>query len=496
MKVVDKIYLEQVFMDTGVPCYTFVKSNEYTKTQIAVRTEGKGMIVEGPSGIGKTTTIKKVLEEVGKNKFQLLSARKTDDIELINLLLVDSVGMGVVIIDDFHLLSQDQKKRFADLLKIIADEERKDIKLILIGINNAKDSLIKLSPDLIHRIDVVRFEANPDEKIKELIEKGEKILNVQFEDKNSLIQESHGSFHMAQMLCKEMCIMAEIVEQQVEKYVISIATKDACNRKMKELDVVYRDSVREFAIGTRLRRHGNAPYFHLLYWLSNSIDWSIYMNQVYVEHPRHKASISQIVEKGYLKNICNKEIIKKYLYFDENAKNLTIEDPKFMFYLKNTNWMLFAQEIGFENVAMLNDDYDYDFALSFAGEIRQFPEMLFEILTNEYSYQVFYDNNERSELLGSNIEEYLKPIYESKAEYVVVFLDENYAHKVWTVFESKAYKERFVDGQVIPIIHVDMNITPVDSFYEVGHIKFDLNKDVKLQMQEVAEQLHKKIAKI
>lgn len=495
MEVVDKIYLEQVFMDTGVPHYTFVKSNEYTKTQIAVRTKGKGLIIEGPSGIGKTTTIKKVLEEINSPEFQLLSARKKEDLELIDLLLIDSKDVGGVIIDDFHLLSKEQKKGFADLLKVVADEERKDIKLILVGINDAKDSLIKLSPDLVNRIDVIRFETNPDDKIKELVEKGENALNVCFKDKDNLIIESRGSFHIAQMLCKEMCIIAEVVEKNSQVLPIEVTAKDACVKKIKELDAVYKDVARTFSVGTRLRRDGNAPYFHLLSWFSKSKDWTIYMNQAYLEHPRHRASISQIVEKGYLKKVCEKDIVKKYLYFDDAAKNLTIDDPKFMFYLKNLNWDVFAKEIGFENIDVFNDDYEYDFALSFAGEIRQFPQTLFKILTEKYGLNVFYDYNEQVELLGKNIEEYLRPIYESKAKYIVVFLEPNYAHKIWTVFESGSYKERFKEGCVIPILHKDMNYSPLDPFGKVGYLSWDPNLPAAQQMQGIAEQLSKKIVK-
>lgn len=75
----------------------------------------------------------------------------------------------------------------ANLLKTAADENREDIKLILIGINNAGEGLIQLSPDLNNRIDTIRYESNSPEKILELIHKGEKALNIRIKDKNNLI---------------------------------------------------------------------------------------------------------------------------------------------------------------------------------------------------------------------------------------------------------------------------------------------------------------------
>lgn len=80
------ILLEDVYCDSGVPQYTFVEPSEYTKTKVALRTKGRGVVVEGPSGIGKTTCIKKILEDTGISA-TCLSARIIEDLEYMNLLL-------------------------------------------------------------------------------------------------------------------------------------------------------------------------------------------------------------------------------------------------------------------------------------------------------------------------------------------------------------------------------------------------------------------------
>ena len=71
--------LEEVYKLSGVPTYTFVKPLEYNRLLVALRTPGRGVIVEGPSGIGKSTSIFHVLDELslGKNA-SVLSARKAD----------------------------------------------------------------------------------------------------------------------------------------------------------------------------------------------------------------------------------------------------------------------------------------------------------------------------------------------------------------------------------------------------------------------------------
>lgn len=489
----EKLFISDVFKDTGVPTHTFVEPNEYIRTKVAVCTKGKGLIVEGPSGIGKTTSIKKIIADEGL-AIHPLSARKEDDIELIDLLINDSKNVGMVIIDDFHLLTLERRAALANLLKTAADENREDIKLILIGINKAGEGLVKLSPDLNNRIDTIHFESNPPEKIDELISKGEKCLNIKFADKTGLIKSVNGSFHMTQILCKEMCIMENIISTQDQEKKINLLAQLACKKKTEEFGRVYGDVARTFAVGSRVRREGRAPYFHLLMWLSQSNDWSIQMDSIYIKYPIHKQSVFQVVEKGYLKDlITNTPILGNNIHYDENAKILTIEDPKFMFYLRNLNWEELAAEIGFVNIEFSNK---YDFALSFAGEIRDFPNTLCHILLEEYNYNVFYDWNERAEILGKDLEEYFAPIYQSDATFVVVFMDENYANKVWTVFESKAYKQKFAHNEVLPVISKGLTILPTDILYNKGYYTLDLNGDINTQMQDLASILHEKITTI
>src|SRR4051794_38915599 len=96
--------VEEVFKLSGVPTYTFVPPAEYVKLQVALRTPGRGLVVEGPSGIGKTTAVEKALDEHQlRSKALLLKARKEEDRALISE-LPRTQAAGIVIIDDFHRL--------------------------------------------------------------------------------------------------------------------------------------------------------------------------------------------------------------------------------------------------------------------------------------------------------------------------------------------------------------------------------------------------------
>jgi hypothetical protein len=43
--------LEDVFKRSGLPTFTLVQPAEYEHLKVALRTPGRGVVVEGPSGI-------------------------------------------------------------------------------------------------------------------------------------------------------------------------------------------------------------------------------------------------------------------------------------------------------------------------------------------------------------------------------------------------------------------------------------------------------------
>jgi hypothetical protein len=161
--------LQDVFVLSGVPQHTFVQPVEYTRLLVALRTPGRSVVVEGPSGIGKTTAVVNAISEAGiAERVLSLSARKKDDVQLIHE-LPSQLPFGTVLIDDFHRLDDASKQEIADLMKTLADEGAAHSKLIVLGITNAGQSLISFGKDLANRIEMIPFEANPEYKVHELL---------------------------------------------------------------------------------------------------------------------------------------------------------------------------------------------------------------------------------------------------------------------------------------------------------------------------------------
>ncbi|MGC2182990.1 MAG: hypothetical protein WA637_06915, partial [Terriglobales bacterium] len=440
--------LEEVFKLSGIPTYTFVQPVEYNKLLVALRTPGRGVVIEGPSGIGKTTAVVKALDELGLGKEAVrLSARKKEDREVIAA-LPSKRDAGLVIVDDFHRLEGRIQEAIADHLKVLADEERADTKLILVGINRVGDSLINFAPDLNNRIDTIKFEANPDDRVLELVRKGEQALNIALKITQDVVKASTGSFYLAQMLCHQTCLAAGVTEAQANLKEITISYQTVSYRVMSGLARRFMKEAIKFAAGPRLRREGRAPYLHILKWLAVSNEWAILLDREVAKHPEQRGSAGQVVEKGYLADFLAKNPeLSDVIHYEASTTILTVEDPQFVFFLRNLGWNKFAEQVGFLNIQFSNR---YDFALSFAGPDRVHAKQLFELLS-EGELEVFYDENEQARILADSVEDYLGPIYASEAAYVIVLLGPEYPKRIWTAFESEQFRARFGEKTVIPI---------------------------------------------
>jgi hypothetical protein len=97
--------------------------------------------------------------------------------------------------------------------------------------------------------------------------------------------------------------------------------------------------------------------------------------------------------------------------------------------------------------------YEFDFALSFAGEDRAYVSRVADALRLQ-GVNVFYDQFETAALWGKDLYTYLDEIYRIKSRFVIIFSSENYARKMWTNHErqsaqARALKEK--DAYLLPV---------------------------------------------
>src|SRR5208337_3952162 len=366
--------LEEVFKTSGVPTYTFVEPKEYTDLILNLRSPGRGLVIEGPSGIGKTTAVETAIDRLKMGSaVTKLSPRRPKDLEWIQE--IPSLGtVGVVIIDDFHKLPGEIRSALADYMKTLADEASRDTKIIAVGINKAGHNLIGFAHDLVNRIDVIPFENNPDEKVRARAAQGDRELNIMINVIDEIVEASQGSFYLAQTVSREVCKRAGILERSVDHISTSVSFQSVKADVWDRLSQVFRERTERFCRGTKMKREGRAPYLHILRWLAEGTEWTLPLRDAIRAHPGMRGSVGQVVDKGYLKSLVSGDPdISAVLHYDSEAAQLTVQDPQFIFYIRNIPWREFAERTGFVGIDF---PHKYDFALSFAGEDRAIAEVL------------------------------------------------------------------------------------------------------------------------
>lgn len=112
---------------------------------------------------------------------------------------------------------------------------------------------------------------------------------------------------------------------------------------------------------------------------------------------------------------------------------------------------------------------EYDIAVSFAGEQREFVEAFVRGLGP--GVRAFYDKDEKAQLLGENLVDLLTDVYQNQARYVAMFVSAAYAEKMWTNIERQSAMAQAAQRRVAYILPVRMDDTPLPGLLPtVGYI--------------------------
>ncbi|MDP2653106.1 MAG: TIR domain-containing protein [Candidatus Omnitrophota bacterium] len=126
--------------------------------------------------------------------------------------------------------------------------------------------------------------------------------------------------------------------------------------------------------------------------------------------------------------------------------------------------------------------YQYDVALSFAGEDRSYVDRVAEYLRSK-SIRVFYDEFEEVNIWGKDLVEHFAGIYSKEAKYCVMFISRHYAEKAWPRHEKQSALARALgdQGYILPVRFDDTDIPGL--LPTVGYI--DLRKNTPEQLSDL-----------
>jgi len=455
-----KYPVEEVFKTEGVPEFTFVKPPNFNEILIDIRSPGKPVIIEGQSGTGKTTTVRKIMEEsLQATGITYLSARKTRDAQAIRDLASGKL-IGKYVIDDFHRLDDETQGELANLIKLAAEEydETTYPKVVIIGINKVGSELIHLVHDIAKRCAIHRIQAASADTTSELLAKGEERLNIKFLDHSSIYRESSGDYWLTQLIAQQICLMNNVTETADEDAQLSFATQVLRAKVTERLEHSYQEAVKEFCRGKRFRAT-NDPYLKLLRCVSEQASSIVDLTDLANANEDVRGSINNVKEKRLSILIDSKPICDRYFYYNPETKLFAIEDPALFYYLKHLDWDDLRKACGFRNEGR---SFDFDFALSFAGENRELASTIRDQLI-VMDCSVFYDAQFEVNFLGHTWHNQFEEIFGRRARFVVCLLDKYHREKIWPTFERECFAPRVKEHAVIPIFLDDTPFVAIAS---------------------------------
>lgn len=467
-----KLRLEEVFVTEGVPEFTFVEPPNFNEILLDIRRPGKPVVIEGQSGTGKTTCVRSILTRLadGMSTKYLTARNATDVSEIENIARTRQSGRFVI--DDFHRLASGLQQSLADIAKLAAEQGAESAlpKIVIIGINQVGSDLIQLVPDIAKRTGIHKIKPGGTSDIAKLIETGCQRLNIKISATDAIYREARGDYWLTQQLSQSICASVGVTETVENTRAIDFDIMAIRQRVVDRLQASFYPAVKEFCRGRRFRI-SNDPYFKLLRAVGqNKNETSIVdLNDLANSNPDVRGSINNIKEERLHELIASKPLVARHFYYNRETKNFSIEDPALFYFIKHLDWDRLRQDCGFrEN----SESFDYDLALSFAGENRELARYIAESL-KMLDMTVFFDEMFEANFLGQAWSAQFKGIFGKQSRFVLCLLDIHHSNKIWPTFEREHFAPRVPEGSVIPVYLDDTKFVGIPSDIIGIKFKFD-----------------------
>ena len=107
------------------------------------------------------------------------------------------------------------------------------------------------------------------------------------------------------------------------------------------------------------------------------------------------------------------------------------------------------------------DSYDFDVALSFAGEDREYVEDINEALKQQ-GIRTFLDTDYLADLWGEDLVEFFDDIYRKRSLFAMLFISCHYGEKMWPRHERRSALVRALKERSAYILPVRLDDTEID----------------------------------
>ena len=274
----NKYYVSDIFTPTSSADINYIERQSLdTRILSALRTKGKQIVIFGHSGVGKTTLLRKSLQKIYENEIishcmagmtfeslvydafdklneyylescssttkksikasissNYLSIRNTItasqetgnsenfkrmvNTQITPQRLADFLGETNCcwILEDFHKMDESEKNKLSQIMKVFMDKsaDYPALKIVALGAVNTGREVVEYDSEMRNRISEIEVSLMKKSELKEIINKGEKFLNIEFPDevKDDIVDFSNGLASICHSICSYVCEEVGIIE--------------------------------------------------------------------------------------------------------------------------------------------------------------------------------------------------------------------------------------------------------------------------------------------
>lgn len=142
------------------------------------------------------------------------------------------------ILEDFHKVKTDDKKKISQMMKIFMDMsfDYSELKIIALGAVGTARQVVEYDIEMKNRIAEIFVPYMQDEEIELIIQKGESLLNIIFvqDVKDAIVKYSCGLPSICHQLCLNICFNKNIYQTEKKKKYIHKEDLDLAIKKLLE----------------------------------------------------------------------------------------------------------------------------------------------------------------------------------------------------------------------------------------------------------------------
>lgn len=383
--------LEEVFTPNTVAKLTYINRRVLeSDLEKYLSLPGKQIVIYGHSGSGKTTLLKNKLKEVGQNSikthcessttfnelllnaFDELNAYYVSERSLMNQNSINSeikaeylgistkIGSSssesngekrirvvppqltpqklakflgeidcVWVIEDFHKVVEEEKKRIADVIKIFIDaaNDYPKVKIVCIGAVGTARELIELDNNLNNRVAELYVQLLTDEEIESIVEKGFNLMTIKANTdlKAKIVYYSNNLASITHQICFDLCFHSDLRRSTVFKRTLrSDSFKEAVNSYVRKNS----DTFKKIYDTILCQTYG----WHVLKTFDSLEKENLSFEEIRDNIPNTKRPTSEEL-RNYLEQLGSGEY-KEIVRYDRSSHKYSISSPFFKAFLK------------------------------------------------------------------------------------------------------------------------------------------------------------------